>query len=337
MRLMKEKIVFTMMLITCFFAQNKKTQFNVEFISAENIYLDGGKKQGLSEGDQLLIMRNKTDVFAEIEVIFAADFSASCKILSSKGQIRKGDIAVKTGGESTTQNSQPEDWLIKSSILSPPETREKKSSVPLARISGSAAAQFYQMDDRTVNSLDFSQTTFRINLRAQKLFGKDLTFRFRTRTRRNERARDYLANDIPQNEWRNRLYELSLSFHNRNAPVNFSLGRIYSMPLSGIGYVDGGQVQVNLSQKFSAGILAGSQPNLRNTNPRPSLQKYSAYLNYTSSRFQPNRFQTTLAGVAEYSGSTVSREFLYTPKQFRTGRQVQFFSEFGIGYQQELA
>ena len=226
----------------------------------------------------------------------------------------------------TKTDTQPEDWLIRSSIVSPEVERGRSiSRVPFARISGSASVQNYRLTDNTENGLNFSQTSFRVNLRAQRLFDKALTFRLRTRTRRYSRARDYLANDIPQSEWRNRLYELSFRYHNRNAPVNFSIGRIYSLPLSGIGYFDGAQLQANISRNFSAGILAGKQPVSINTESLSSLNKYGVFLTFTKDAFRLNKIGATLAAVAEYSGSTVSREYVYFQSNYHPNSKFSFF------------
>ena len=299
----------------------------MEFISAENVYLDGGKRGGLAVGDRLQVLRNNSKVIAEIEVAFAADFSASCTIISTSSQIKKGDTALRKHAKSASSKSTDEDWLIASSMLSKNESRRSTTSSPLARLSGSAAIQYYQMTDNTVNNLDFRQTTFRINVRAQKLFGKDLTLRLRTRTRQNQRSRGYLANTIPGNEWRNRLYEFSLSFHNPQAPINFSIGRVYSMALSGIGVFDGAQIQANISNKLSAGVLAGARPAVNAYNPAPpvALQKYGIFLNYKTNRSGRNLFQSTLAGIAEYSGSSVSREFIYLQSVINPGAKCQLF------------
>lgn len=302
-----------------------KKVFEINYLSAENVYLKGGRASGLKEGDRLGILRDNKDLIAAIEVVFLADHSTSCKILRANQKIEVSDVAVLFTQNGDSQQSLPDEWLLKSTRNTPERTTERKASVPFARLSGSASLQHFHLEDQTVNGLDFSQTTFRINAVARKLWGKDYNFRVRTRMRRNQRARDYLANNIPASEFRNRVYELSFGYDNRNALINFRVGRIYSMPLSGIGNVDGGQFQLNLSRKFRMGILVGSQPDRFGSGVQPSLQKYGLYLNYASGDFRRNVFATTLAAVAEYRGSTVSREFLYLQNSFGGGGRLSIF------------
>ena len=54
---------------------------SVRYRSAETIYLDAGKASGVDVGDRLEVLRDGK-VIARIEVIYAADRSASARVLS---------------------------------------------------------------------------------------------------------------------------------------------------------------------------------------------------------------------------------------------------------------
>jgi len=318
-----------------------KKVFEINYLSTENVYLKGGRASGLKEGDRLGILRDNKDLIAAIEVVFLADHSASCKILKSNQTIEASDVAVLFPQNGDSRQSLPDTWLPGSTRNMSERSAERRASAPLARLRGSVSLQYFHLEDQTANGLDFSQTTFRINATARELWGKDYSFRARTRMRRNQRARDYLANNIPANEFRNRVYELSFGYDDRNALFNFRVGRIYSMPLSGVGNVDGGQFQLNVSRKFRTGILIGSQPDRFDSSIQPSLQKYGLYLNYASGDFGRNVFATTLAAVAEYQGSTVSREYLYLQNSYGGGGRLSLFQmlelDINRNWREELA
>ena len=68
--------------------------FKVKYRSAANVYLDAGRAQGLRVADRLEVV--DATVVAELEVVYVADQSASCKLLSEKRPVRPGDVARLT-------------------------------------------------------------------------------------------------------------------------------------------------------------------------------------------------------------------------------------------------
>lgn len=295
-------------------AQTDVTAFKVKYISGENVYLDGGTAKGLSVGDQLYVVRNQKDVIAQLEVIYVAEFSASCKLLSSQQAVQAGDVAVVVESKKTESGEPAEKTDIeKTPVVEeaaaplPPQPQSRSSPT---RISGNASVQFYHLDDRTESNLDFTRPAFRFNLRAQRLWGKEYTLRIRTRSLYNIRTRPY-GSAVPEEEFRNRLYELSFSYDERNARLNYKFGRIISNYISGVGYIDGGQFQFNFSPAVRIGVFGGTQPDLQNSQFQSTDKKYGAYFNAAVGAYQNQYFETTVAAAAQYHASTVSREFLY--------------------------
>lgn len=308
--------------------QDKQTRFPVKYLSAEYVYLDGGKATGLNPGDQLAVVRGKDRVIAKIEVVFAADFSASCKVIFSREDIKPGDTALLIEQKTETPAEQPAPEEIEEETPAPeaPAPREApaRKSRKSPRISGSASLQYYHLNDLTGAGLDFSQPTFRINFRARDLWGKDYQFRLRTRTRYNQRTRS-LGAAAPRDEWRNRIYELSFTYENDDARFNYQFGRIFSRYMSGVGYIDGVQLQHNFSPVFRMGILGGTQPDWRDSNFQTKYRKYGLYLNYRKGDYQTRRFESTLAAAAQYYTSTVSREFLYLQNNYSFGTRFNLY------------
>jgi len=324
--------VFVYVLLTIIYlnllpAQNTQSQvYQVKYISAENVYLDAGKLQGLNVGDRLLIKRDGQTV-AEIEVKYASDHSASCSIINSTLSIKAGDRAFihKSTAEPDTILVSPVIKGSQSEIqkdtkpTTPPSSRRKRSP-----FSGTVSLQYYYWKDLYETQLDFSQPTLRLSLRGRQLWGKDYNLRIRARLRHNQRARS-LNTNAPEQEWRNRVYEISFSYDNTNAPVNYQIGRIISNKFSGVGYIDGVLLQFNASTNFHIGIFGGSQPQWQYSSFQTSIQKYGAYLNYVSGDYSGGRFESTLAAAGEYHGSTVSREFIYFQNSFYLSRKWTVF------------
>ncbi len=298
------------------FAQNGKDIFPIKYITAETVYLEGGKAKGLNVGDKLMVVCDKKKVVAELEVIYVAEYSASCRIIHTEEPIKPGDLAVvvtrkkqKTPSVETPKTPEPAP-----EVKPQPTQKTKKPSRSrrsTSRVSGSVSAQYYHWNDQSISNLDFSQPTARFNLRINNLWDKEYQLRIRTRTRYNQRNREY-SPDVPQNEWRNRIYELSLSYDNLQAPFNYKVGRIISNYMSGIGYIDGLQLQYNLSSSVRMGIFAGTQPDWRTSDFQTNIQKFGAFWSYRQGDvIEGGRFESTIAAAAEYHSSVVSREFIF--------------------------
>lgn len=309
-------------------------KFQVKHLSAENVYLDGGSRKGLAVGDRLAIFR-KTDFVAEIEIISVAENFAAGKIVKKSKPIQTGYTAVlirekekttaiqSTSAErsnATTQDSglsQPQPALQNKTVYQRPARNA-------ADISGSASLQFYHFNDNGPANLDFTQPTFRINFKARNLWGRQYNLRIKTRSRYNQRTRSYNAN-VPESEWRNRIYEFSFSYDNPAAPVNFRAGRIITNFISGVGYIDGAMLQVNTTRIFRVGIFGGFQPQWQYSRFQTSITKYGAFLNITSGEYSGLRYEGTLAAAAAYHSSTVSREFFYIRNSIGSAGKWQLF------------
>lgn len=310
-------------------AQEPAAGFKIKYLTAEYVYLDAGSSAGLAVGDVLYVVRSQEQVIAKIEVVFVAENSASCKILSSQKSIQAGDAAVVVKQKEKPARESVEKPEAEAPLLAEPEPapaprRRERTYGSSMRLSGSISAQYYHLEDRTANNLDFTRPALRVNLRARRLFGKELTLRLRSRTYHNMRTRSYNLG-VPEDEWRNRVYELSLSYEEPAAPVNFRMGRIITNFISGVGYIDGGQLQYNLSRSLRMGAFAGTQPNWRTSSFQTTVTKYGGYFNFSSGNYQTRYFESTLAGATERNTGMVSREFLYLQNTLNFGARLNLF------------
>lgn len=306
--------------ITITFAQTAVKDFKVKYISVDNIYLDSGATDGLTIGDTIQVMRSSQKI-ALLKVVYVAAHSASCQILSKKQDIVIGDIAraqIKKNEESQVS-------LDTGRRQRKFETNGLKKKKSKTRVSGYLSLQWYQYTDlANDNRYDFSQPTLRFKLNAKKLWDDEYYFRVKLRSRYNDRTRRYNSN-VPQSEWRNRLYEVSFSYENKASALNYKAGRIISNKFSGLGYIDGLLLQHNITEKFGWGIFGGTQPEWQYSEFQTSFQKYGAFVSYEKGDYSTSRFETTLAAAGAYHGSTVSREFLYLQNSFNQGRKWNIY------------
>ncbi len=146
----------------------------------------------------------------------------------------------------------------------------------------------------------------------------------RLATRYNKRTREY-SSAVPETEWRNRVYQASLSYGSDQAPLYFAMGRIISSRLSGIGYIDGFLAQKSLTENTRVGGFGGTQPTWQYSSFQSSLQKYGAFAVYTRGEAGERRLESSAALAGEYHGGTVSREFLFLRNSFDLGGRWNLF------------
>jgi len=295
--------------------QNTKKTVAVKYISADKIYIGGGKVDGIAIGDQLDITENGK-IIARLKVVFVAKHSASCEVLSGKEAIRVG-ASVTLKETTVTEKPEIENKERRTREEIQKRKRKKRNST---RVSGYLGLQWYQFMDSRNSRNDFQQPTARFKLRIKNMWDDAYNFQIKARSRYNNRTRR-ISSDVPEKEWRNRIYEASFSYDNQKALFNYKAGRIISNKFSGIGYIDGLLLQHNATNRFRWGLFAGTQPEWQYSGFQTSFQKYGLYFNFLNGEYGEKRFESTLALAAAYHGSTVSREFAYFQNNYRAGRK----------------
>ncbi|KAA3615235.1 MAG: hypothetical protein DWQ05_14840 [Calditrichaeota bacterium] len=317
-------------------SQNKNQIFKVKYLSKENVYLDAGSDAGLRVGD-IMVVRKKDKVIAKLEIVFIAKQSASCKIITKINTVIQGDKvllvkrkkrAVESMGkiDPGTKGTQKSEVTARSVPAREMPKRKKKRNK--TRISGSASMQYYQLRDHSERKMHFEQPTVRFRLRAKQIWGKDYNFSVRTRSRYYQRSTSY--NTLPREEWRNRIYEVSFDYSNESALFNYQIGRIISNKFSGVGYIDGAQLRLNLNSKFTTGIFAGTQPQWQYSSFQTSMEKYGGFINFVDGKYGSRRLETTLAAAGEYHSGMVSREFLYLQNSYNDGGRWNLYQSLEI-------
>jgi hypothetical protein len=306
-------------------AQDLFPVYHVKYVTGENAYLDAGGADSLAVGDTLLVSHDDS-VVARIEIAFAAEHSSSCKILNGAGEINAGDIVrpARKGSQSrVTAAALP----IDTAEVEAPQRMvavQPPAKTSSTRIYGGAAFRLYRVSDHSPANLDFTQPSLRINLRATRLFGQDITLKILSDSRYNARNRSY-GGGVPENEWRNRFYQFSISYSDERSPYHFEAGRIISNDFSGIGYIDGVLAQRKLGENFRFGGFGGTQPQWQYSDFQTSLQKYGAFGTLTIGDYRRGRFESTVALAGEYHGPTVSREFVFLRNTLNMGRIWDFY------------
>ena len=295
-------------------AQSAQSSFKVEYLSRENVYLSGGRAGGLSAGDRLVIKKGTT-ILAELEVVFVAEHSASCRIVRTSGKsgkIKVGSTAEVVRRIEASASDTVEIAKDSSKKISRPATVAYQPLPPrLANFGGRVSMQMNHWEDRRNGGLNFNQSTLRFDFRARRLWDKELSFTFRGRERRDRRGPAYTGQGSSTVST-TYIQELSLANDNEAAPFNVYFGRISPPQIGGVGYFDGLLVQRNFSGRFRTGLFGGLKPWWQFSDSNLSLQKYGVYLNFTGGEYTATYLDFTIAALGDYHLLEISRELFYT-------------------------
>lgn len=314
-------------------ARIARAPIHVSYVSASAVYVDAGSSSGLAIGDHLDVKRDG-EVVAVLEVVWVAEHSASCILINEIRTIKAGDLIAPQEEESTIEEieaspvlPEPERaqtkermWPEQPTIIKPSNdavelTRRRRE--PFARISGSASFRLQSYQDG-VSGRGFDETTGRLSLRMRGIGGHPLQFRARLRSRDIRRDTTSERDD--------RLYELALLYDPPEGRFSFQVGRLGASPFLSLGYLDGGLAAFRFNDKISAGVFAGSRPDLEELGFASAGEKYGSFFRFEKPPTDsPFRAEAVVAAIGEYVGGTVNRE--YVSIESRLGTRKWSFSQ----------
>ena len=304
----------------------------VKYRSSSHVYLDAGETQGLKVGDRLVV-RSASTVVAELEVVFVARNSASCRVLSEKRPLKAGDVA-----EPLTRPAQPEEDTTPpeppTQVVTAPGTttagaqpagvEQRRPRRPWGRARGALSFGYYKVVDETASAFDFEQRTARLDVTVTDLGDSPYALSVRARRRQDLRART-VSTATPADVIDDRLYELALRYQPDSDSFAFGVGRIGSAPFVGIGYLDGLWVRGRLGPGFQAGAFVGRHARVRGSLLDEPGQKYGVFVRMAPGEGLFRHHDTTLAMVREFADSDVSREYVSLESRFGHGSRWSFF------------
>lgn len=295
-----------------------ETTCTVKYLSAEHVYLDAGSEAGLNAGLQVRVVRGDKTI-ALLEVVYAAGYSASCKIIESSAEVLAGDVVVFEPVEAAeAPEPQP---------AAPAPMRARRvvpgASVPVAepgpRVSGYLAVQWDHSDETADRGLstDFVSVPFRVRVAN---LGRGTELRARGSLRRILRSGYSAA--TPTAEWRNRIQELNISREDRRQDFHFALGRITNRSTAAVGPFDGISVDRRVAGDLRLGLFGGYVPDWGDLSFGTDGKVLGVVGNLSRISPQGRYLDVILAGVGRYDGGEISREYLSLTTSWRDGSRL---------------
>lgn len=333
----------------------RRPQATVRYLSADNVYVDAGRAEGIVAGDTLVVERGGR-ALGRLVVVRVAEHSAACAPVvpglggairdsgSEEGAtvlarmaLRAGDAVHAVRPQAPAANGRSTDApaaiaaaegaggpVEPTSGESATRRRRELPQRPpwqgdAARVAGSASLQWQRYVDDEGTGLGVDQPTLRVSLHARRLWGRDYTFRVLARARRIERERAYAA--APERVWSHHVAVFSFAYHDPGARLNYQVGRVRTTSISGVGVLDGGLVESRLSGVVRAGLFEGYQPDWHTSEPRGALRKQGLFARAERGDWGSRRWAAAVAATGEYAGNTISREYIYMRSEYQAGRR----------------
>ena len=292
-------------------------RLEVKYRSAGTVYLTGGSANGLAVGDRLSVV-SKGNAIGELEVVFLAEHSASCKVVSETRPVQAGDAAVIQKAAVAPPETSVVNVAPAATPATLPRTQEsaRTEPVPWARARGGISLGWNKLWDHTANAFDFEQRNGRFDVGLWDIGGQPLQFNARARTRQDLRANPPGFQGIPSDERRDRLYELSARYDPRDGRFSLEAGRIGVSSL-GLGYLDGATGEYRAYRAFRLGGFFGKRADVEHAAGFESGSKYGGYLRLAAGGlYWPGNYEATAFVVREFAGSEVSREYVGLESRF---------------------
>lgn len=313
---MRSTILVLALTLSAAWAGAAEIRLEVKHRSSSTVYLSGGSANGLAVGDKLSVS-SKGAPIAEIEVIYLAEHSASCKILRESRPVQAGDAAVIQKAEAAKPAAaEPETVVSAGDAVAEPSSLPRNepgpggSALPWARARGGVSFLWNKLWDETPSAFDFEQRNLRLDLGLWDIGGRPLQFNARARGRQDLRSRPPGFGGVPADERRDRLYELALRYDAPNGRYTVEAGRIGVSSL-GMGYLDGAAADFRVHGPLRVGGFFGNRADIEGATALESGRKYGGYLRLQGGGVSwPGRYDAMLFGVREMAGAETSREYV---------------------------
>lgn len=307
-------------------ARAAERTLHISYVSASTVYVDAGRDAGLETGERLRIVRDGAEI-AVVEVAWVAEHSASCVVVSETRAVASGDVAVflDPGGQVVPepQPPEPEEPEPAPTVALPQPPNDGYGTVgrigtvnqPWAKTSGSISVRLQTYQDG-VSGRGFDESTGRINFRLREIDGRPLEMRARLR------SRDVRRDGLSGNSTDDRLYELSLTYNPPEGRFSFQVGRLGASPFMSLGYLDGVLALVRFhDDAASVGAFYGLRPEIAELGFDSTGRKYGTFVKLEHRREEtPFYAEAVLAGIGEYFGGEVDREYVSIESRFGARR-----------------
>jgi hypothetical protein len=333
-------------------ADQKASVFRVKYVSDDSVYVDAGRNANLQEGMKLSLINPPPDGavsegvrfrgyehVAELKVTSVADSSSVCEIVSTKGEVRIGQLAFLTAdslldrreaGSAVDEQKYP---IVLTFTYGDPmeeevrevEERKQLQESPVGRIRGRFGFNYGGIKE--AGGLNSKQIGMVIQSDITNIGGTYWNFKGYWRGNMNvNSSTPQSATTTTLTDLINRTYHLGFYYQNPYSPVTIGVGRLFLPWAPSLSTIDGGYLGRKITRIATVGFFAGSTPDPSSWSYNPNQHIAGTFVNFEMGDFEHTRLYST-AGVAVTSIQwKVARQFAFFENNFSWKRYVSFYS-----------
>ncbi len=328
------------------------SDFRVKYVNGSDVYVDGGRDSGLTEGTALVLKQAfsggepsgdekalEPGILAKLTVVSIASSSAVCHVDSSARDLVVGDVVTLPQAEiehlverNTVGNTRRYPMIISFSEGDPleEEIRDAVPHPPLPEINqsrGRIGFDFSTMRGLGANS--FTSTTLGMVARADisRIGGShwNLNGYWRGRVQSTAAPAQSSIQDLI-----NRTYQMSFTYVNPASHWTAGVGRLYLPWASSLEVIDGGYVARALTTPTILGVFGGSTPDPTAWNYNPRRKLNGMFLNTHGGSFEQFRYSSTEGGGVELLDWSVDKPFFFAENDLSYKRTFSLYHSMQI-------
>jgi len=321
-----------------------RTDFHVRYVSGPNIYIDGGRSSGLTEGTTLVLKQDPTKpednaalepgVIARLTVVSVASTSAVCQIDATKRDLAVDDIVSLPDSEieklvekNTLGNTRRYPMVVTFSEGDPleEEVRDAIPRPPLPEVNQARGRIGFDMSTiRQLGQGGSTSTEYGMIVRADftRIFGTHWNLNGYWRGNRQSSS---APSQPTLQDTINRTYLMSLTYINPNSHWSAGAGRLYLPWASSLETIDGGYVGRQFSSNSVTGFFFGSTPDPTSWSYNPKGKIGGSFFNMHGGSFETLHYSSTAGVGVNLLGWAVNRPFVFTENDFSYKRYFSLY------------
>ena len=329
-----------------------RTEFHVKFISGTNVYIDGGRNAGLTEGTKLILKQNPTKpaadpsnialqpgIVARLTVVSVASTSAVCEVEAAARPLAEGDSVwmadddvAKLVQKDTLGNTRKYPMVVSFSEGDPldEEVREAEPRPPLPEVNQIRGRLGFDVSNiQELGAGGSSSSEYGMVFRA------DFTRILGTHWNLNGYWRGSLQRSSNQSQpslqdTLNRTYLMSLSYINPQSRWAAGIGRLFVPYATSLETIDGGYVSMRIAPRAQISTFAGSTPDPSAWDYNPKNRIGGAFLNVRGGSYDDFHYSSSTGGGVNMLNWQVNRPFVFTENEFSYKRYFSLFHSMQI-------
>jgi hypothetical protein len=334
-------------------AQKEATAvFSVKYLSSDTVYINAGRNSGIKEGMQISVVDEQASAaqsegarfrgavhVAELKVISVADSSSVCEIVSTKGELKVGQIVFLTPESvqerrETQSAAEAADFpIVVGFTYGDPlddevrQAEEKKiiQESPVGRARGRLG--FDVGGTNEAGGFTSKQLGMVINADMTYLGGTYWNFTGYWRGNlTSSRSGTSVTTPTTLTDLIDRTYHLSFTYDNPYSPTRIGVGRLFLPWAPSLSTIDGAYFARKISRTITAGIFGGSTPDPTSWSYNPDQRIAGAFVNYEKGDFNSSRYFLTAGIAATTIQWRVARQFAFFENTFSWKRYFSLFN-----------